>query len=225
MTDIYTGNQDIIDRYLANRLGDAERQLVETRIVTDPNFRNELELTEALRDGLRQLEAQGGIAPLLRPQTWMWSRAPFAVAASLLAILLGAVSFLVFQRFDQPRDEVKPASGELVVATLRFERTRGDPAGPDVSWSRPAAPALLEMRFDVGLEPAPGYQVFIEKIRAGSATSLLMSTLAGTNANGEVAISIHSELLEPGDYRIRLDPQPGDAMQQEPTIYTLRVTG
>jgi hypothetical protein len=111
------------------------------------------------------------------------------------------------------------------VATLRFERTRGDLAGPDVAWSRPAAPTLLEMRFDVGLEPAPGYQVFIEKIGTGSVTNLLMSALAGTDANGEVAISIDSKLLEPGNYRIRLDPQPGDAMQEEPTVYTLRVTG
>ena len=52
MTDRDQGNQKMIDRYLANHLNDTERELVETRIVGDPGFRHEVELTEALRDGL-----------------------------------------------------------------------------------------------------------------------------------------------------------------------------
>ena len=225
MTDIYAGNQEIIDRYLANRLSDAERELVETRIVGEPAFRREVELTEALRDGLRELQAQGEVAPLLRPRTWVWSRSPFAIAASILALVFGLSSYLLYQQLEQSRREFSPASGEMLVAALRFERTRGGAEGPDVSWRQAAAPTLLDMNFDIGLEPAAGYQVFLEQIGPNRDSTLLLETRAGIGPEGNVAISLHSALLEPGNYRIRLEPLPSASMDQESIVYTLRVTG
>ena len=225
MTDIYPGNLEIIDRYLANRLSDAERELVETRIVGEPAFRHEVELTEALRDGLRELQAQGEVAPLLSPRTWMWSRSPIAIAASVMALVFGVTAFLLYQRLDQPQQDLRAASGELVVATLLFERIRSAQPGPDVSWERSAAPTLLEMRFDVGLEPAAAYRVQVEWIGAGPDATLLLATPAVVGPEGGVSISLHSALLEPGNYRIRLEPLPSASMDQESIVYTLRVTG
>ena len=225
MTDIDAGNQELIDRYLANRLSDAETKLVETRIVGEPAFRREVELTEALRDGLRELQAQGEVAPLLRPRTWMWSRSPFAIAASILALVFGATSYLLYQRLDQSQHDFGPTSSEMIVATLRFERTRSSNAGPDVSWQQAGEATLLELHFDVGLEPAPGYRVFIERIGMGADANLLMAMRAAIGPEGDVSISLHSALLKPGDYRIRLEPQPTASMHQESFVYWLRVGG
>jgi hypothetical protein len=132
MTDREQGTQETIDRYLANRLSDAERELVETRIVGEPAFRHEVELTEALRDGLHELQKQGKVAPLLKTRTGIWPRSPFAIAASVMALALGIAALLYYQRLERVRHELAAAPGELVVATLRFERTRGGEAGPDV---------------------------------------------------------------------------------------------
>ena len=225
MTDIDAENQDLIDRYLANRLGDAERAMVETRIVGEPAFRREVELTEALRDGLRELQAQGEVAPLLRPRRWMWSRSPFAIAASILALVFGLSSYLLYQRLDQSRQEFRPASDEMVVATLRFERTRSGAEAPDISWQQTEAPTLLEMHFDVGLEPAAGYRVFLEQIDSSGDPILLLATRAAMGPAGDVSISLHSALLRPGEYRIRLEPQPATSTDQEPIAYTLRIGG
>jgi len=225
MTDMDERNQDLVDRYLANRLSDVERELVETRIVGELAFRREVELTEALRDGLRELQARGEVAPLLRSRTWMWSRSPVAIAASVMALVFGLTSFLLYQRLDQPRQDLRAASGELVIATLLFERTRSAQAGPDVSWQRSAAPTLLEMHFDVGLEPAAAYRVLVERIGTGTDATLLLSTRAGIGPEGDVAISLHSALLEPGNYRIRLEPLPSTSMDQESIVYAFRVTG
>jgi len=223
MTDRDQGTQETIERYLANRLTDAEREVVETRIVGDLAFRHEVGLTEALRDGLQELQKQGKVAPLLRPRTWMWSRSPYAIAASLMALALGIAALLLYQRLDHARDELAAAPAERTVATLSFVRTRGGVDGPDVTWRRSATPTLLEMQFDVGLEPSEGYQVVIERVNADAETTVVLTAPAGIEAGGEVSLSVQSALLEPGDYRIRLEPQPASPMQSDPTVYTLRI--
>lgn len=214
MTEKHLGSQEIIDRYLANRLGDAEREMIETRIVRDAGFRNEVELTEALRDGLQQLEKQGQLEPLLRSRTWMWRRAPFAIAASVLACAFGIATFLLYRPVDDSRRE-------LATETLRFAQTRSSEERPDVIWQRSPVPTRMELRFDVGLEPAAEYRVVIDQASTDAAAPVFEAR-TGSTGDGEVSISIDSTLLEPGDYRIRLEPQAPDALR-EPTTYTLRV--
>jgi hypothetical protein len=214
----------MIDRYLANRLSDSEREVVETRIVGEPGLRHEVELTEALRDGLRVLQKQGNVAPLLKTRTGIWPRSPFAIAASVLALAAGVAALLFYQRLDRVRHEMAAAPSELVVATLRFEQTRGGDEGPDVTWQRTAAPALLDMQFDVGLDAARGYRVSIDRIGAGTDAPVLKADAAAVSPDGIASLSIRSGLLKSGDYRIRLDPRPVDPSHADPTIYTLRIT-
>ena len=223
MTDRDQGNQESIDRYLANRLSDAERELVETRIVGDPGFRHQVELTEALRDGLRELERQGKVAPLLKTRSWMWRRSPFAIAASIMALALGVATLLLYQRLGHDQNDLAATPGTLVVATLRFEQTRGGDDGPDVTWQHTSTPALLDMQFDAGLEPASGYSIVIERIGVNAAAPVLKANAASISLDGVVSLSVNSALLAPGDYRIRLEPQPPGSMQPDPTIYTLRI--
>ena len=218
MTDSRQGTHETIDRYLANRLNDAERALVETRIVADPDFRHEVELTQALRDGLRELQKQGEVAPLLQPRTWMWRRAPFAIAASVLALAIGVSALLYFERTAG-----KPAT--IVVASLQFERMRGAESGPDVTWQRTQSPTLLELRFDVGMEPAPSYSVLIERTGAGPDTTVFTAASVGVGLDGQLALSIDAALLASGDYRIRLEPQAPNAANSDPVIYALRIAG
>lgn len=218
MTDSKQGIHETIDRYLANRVSDAERDLVETRIVGDAEFRHEVELTLALRDGLRELQKQGKVAPLLEPRTWMWRHSPFAIAASVLALAIGVGAFLYFGRTAS-----KPPA--LVVASLHFEHTRGVEPGPDVTWQRAESPTLLEMRFDVGASPAPNYGVLIERTSPGADTTVFTAASVGIGLDGQLALSINTTLLEPGDYRIRLAPQPPGPDQLEPVTYTLRIAG
>lgn len=228
-------DQRLIDRYLSNRLSGPEQELVETRIVGDADFRNEVELTEALRDGLRQLNSQGEIAPLLAVRSQFWvSSSSFGLAASIVAGLLGITSLLLYERLDQTRQALTAATDELTLTaikhatateTLRFEHTRSGNIAPDVSWAHPSTPTLLALRFDVGLEPAASYRVLVERLATDTDTAIVIAAPAAIDADGEVAITVHSALLRPGDYRIRLEPQISTSAQQEPIVYTLRVAG
>lgn len=215
MTVISPEERDLIDRYLAKRLAESEVTVVETRIVADPGFRNEVELTEALRDGLRELQSRGEITPLLSHRRSRWRHPRFALAASVAAIALGAASFLLYQRLD--------AGGqEIVMASLRFEHTRSAAGSPDLVWRQTGVPTRLQMQFDVGLEPAPGYRVAVERMTDGAAVPVL-ETAATMTADGLAMIVAGSAQFQPGDYEITLRPQPQDG-SREPVTYALRIS-
>ncbi len=178
MTDSKQGIGETIDRYLANRLSDAERDLVETRIVGDADFRREVELTQALRDGLRELQKQGEVAPLCSNRVpgcggvhHSPSRRPCWRSRSVSAL----------SSISSARPAFPPA---LVVASLQFEHTRGAEPGPDVTWQRVESPTLLEMRFDVGFSPSPSYGVLIERASPAADTTVFTAASVGIGLDG-----------------------------------------
>ncbi|MGQ0430765.1 MAG: hypothetical protein ACT4UQ_12605, partial [Gammaproteobacteria bacterium] len=173
---------ELIRRYLAGSLSQKELEMVETRIVEETEFRNEVELTQALRDGLRELQTRGEIAPLLSPRRRFWLDPRAALAASLAVVALGVASFLFFQRSDE-------APLELPTETLRFLATRGAPAAADATWTRAHVSVRLELRFDVGLDPAAAYAVRIERMTDGIAVRTLEST-AMVSPEGEAILTI-----------------------------------
>lgn len=188
--------------------------MVETRIVDDPEFRNEVELTRALRYGLRELERRGELAPLLSPRRAIWSQPRVALAASVAAVALGAASFLFFSQLDR-------APQGVLTETLYFVQTRSSGGEPDAVWARPVAPGRLELRFDVGLEPAPAYGVRIERLADGVAAVVLEAS-AQITPQGEATVEVDGALLEPGDYELRLSDRTGGVRSD--LTYTLRVT-
>lgn len=215
MTDISPEDHGLISRYLAKRLTDPEELMVETRIITDPVFRSEVELTEALRAGLRELESRGEVSPLLTRQTEWWRRPRFAMVASLASIALGLISFHFYQQQE-------PQSPFTTTETLRFERTRGGTEEADAMWNRTSKSVRLEMHFDVGADPASSYRVTIRGTTNGAASPVMDSSIS-TSRDGEVVLTVDGALLEPGDYEIRLESQPASELYSA-VAYTLTVT-
>jgi hypothetical protein len=84
-------------------------------------------------------------------------------------------------------------------------------------------PTRLELRFDVGFEPAGSYRVVVERMTDGAAV-LVLESRATMTPDGEAALTVESALFEPGNYEITLHPQP-PAESAEPVIYALRIAG
>lgn len=188
--------------------------MVETRIVSDADFRNEVTLTDALRDGLRELDAQGQIQPLLQARSWTSGRASLAIAAAMLACAIGVATFLI----HRPSDDGRQVS---TTQTLHFVQTRGGEATPDVTWIRSPEPTRIEMRLDVGVEPAAEYRVSIIRL-SGDAPGQVFETLAALTGERDLVIAVDSALLAPGDYGVLLVPDRPGADQPE-VHYRLRV--
>jgi hypothetical protein len=216
MTVISPEEAELIRQYLAGSLSEKELRMVETRMVEDPEFRNEVELTQAMRQGLRELHKRGEIAPLLSPRRAFWSPPRVALAASVAAVALGAASFLFFLRPDS-------APPGVITETLHFEHTRGTSGEPDVTWRQLPAPETVELRFDVGLEPAARYSVLIERAAGGEFVPVVVAT-APTERDGEAVLRSNDVEFPPGDYRLTLTPQ-GVRDGQPEVRYRLRVIG
>lgn len=203
-------DHELIGRYVAEELSEAEERMVETRMVQDPSFRNEVELTAALRRGMRELDRRGEV-PQLLAATSAGRRSGFALAAAVAAIAAGLATVY----FAQERGTPAPT-----VVTLEFQMTRGADEA-DVTWVRPATPVRVEMRFDPGPQPAAAYAVTLSRMPAKSGSPTLERTVA-TSPSGFVVLGVDGNFLLSGSYEIRLEPQPAGAAG-EAIVYSLVV--
>lgn len=225
-TEMSIEDQELARRYLAGSLTEEERAMFEERILADPAFLDEVRQTEAMRDGLRHLESHGQLAPLLTPVPRFWANPAFALAASIAALAFAITSTLLYLRIDQSHEDfgvVATNASGLVVDTLRFELTRSATAIPNVTWNQPDVPTMLELEFDVGLEPAASYRATIALVLKDITAPVLVLPNLFAEADGLIVVAINSSLLQRGDYRIRLEPQSEPSVRVEPLDYSLRI--
>ena len=225
-------DRELIDRYLAGRLDEATRAQVDTRIVADAVFRKEVELTEQLRLGLRELDSSGSLLPLLAARQPFWQRPGFALAASVAAGLLALTSVALYQQLERARATALALAAQIQsrdpsstrrVEVLRLARTRAAGDEPDLAWSRSGPSAMLEFRLDAGVTPRPPYAVVLARVGSNGDAPILRVPSAGVADEGEVVVSVYSALLQAGDYTIRLNPANTDDAGGA-TVFRLRVT-
>ena len=220
-------DRELIDRYLAGRLDDDACAQVEARIVADAAFRGEFELTEQLREGLHELEVRGELGSLDRDIRRFWQRPGYALAASVVAGLLGVAALALYGQLQDTRTalvELKNAGslrstaiGRTRVVTLA--RTRSS-AGVDLVLKASEQADLLELRLDPGLSTAERYWATLERIEGNRATTIISVPSLAPSEDGFVVLLVNSGLLQSGDYRIALTPVEGtDAA----VVYRLRV--
>jgi len=140
---------------------------------------------------------------------------------------------VLYERLEQSRQPRVDGAGSKVqvelaapigTEILQFERTRGGTGSPDITWNRSVVPTTLELRFDVGLEPAESYTATIDRIAPQAARNLLSLPNISTGADGQVSFKMHSALFPAGDYRIGLEPPDAHASAIEPIVYSLRIS-
>jgi hypothetical protein len=215
MTDISQAEYELIRRYLAKGLSEEGELMVMTRIIRDPRFRQEMEVTAALRDGLRELERSGTLASLLQSPAGLRPRVSLALAAMVLvAVSGGVISYLVSERQHPPASAVESE-------TLRFETARGGASQADVTWRPSGRPVQLEMVFDVGPSPAGSYRVTLRS-SAGTQFATTIDQLIETTPDGEVVLLLDGALLAPGNYDVRLEPSSAGRPAAIVT-YTLKI--
>lgn len=62
MDRTYIDQHHVADRYLMGQLSDAERAEFEQALLDDPELLSELDIAQAMIDGLRKLKEQGFVA-------------------------------------------------------------------------------------------------------------------------------------------------------------------
>ena len=104
-------NQQLIEQYVAGKLGEVEAEAFEVACLEDPELARQVELEQRLKSGLEQV-ARGSTAEFVRSEgTLRWR---LAVAASVVLFLLAG--FYLWQRLPGTRPHV------LAAVTTDIER-------------------------------------------------------------------------------------------------------
>jgi hypothetical protein len=188
--------------------------MVETRIVEDPAFRTEVELSAAMKEGFRELERRGEVQPFLTETGSRWTRIRTAAVAATVLFASVIATFIFLKEPHQ-------AAPDEVPTTLRFELKRGESGQPDVVWIRKSGAQLVPMSLDVGLTPAATYALTIYRVEHDSLAPVLSKELPVLET-GELKIEVESRLLERGRYRIEAQPLP-PATSADTVTYSLTV--
>lgn len=87
----YLDDHDIIERYLADRLSEAEREGFEAYFLQHPEVVQQMDRTAKLKSALMDLDTEGRLQPLLAAQSsrrWLIALAVLGVIAVLAASIV-----------------------------------------------------------------------------------------------------------------------------------------
>lgn len=178
----------VVDRYLAGKLSDEELAEFEERVTWDRELLDELELSEKLRDGMRDVGAESG------PQS-----APFAgtrVRWPVSSIYAAAASFVggvMLTALIMSAPEPPGFSDSVPVSVMALEAFRSE-TGPQLVIDPEALAVLL---VDVS-DRASGHAATLTR----RPDDLTVWSASGVRAgeDGRLALGIPGRLLSPGDY-------------------------
>jgi hypothetical protein len=197
-------NQDLIEQYVAGKLGEAEAEAFEAYCVAHPEFAKQVEFEQRLRAGIAEI-ARGSTAEFVRANNPFAYR--FAVAATVL-VVLGAGFFgwrtwgtaatrpiLTAVASDAPNDS--PA--------LRLAQVRG--AADRFTLQDDTVRVEIVGLFDSEYH----YSVELARLRDGEHAEKV-ATLYSQHPNSPVTLEVmlHGERLPPGTYLLRVRKQSAD---------------
>jgi hypothetical protein len=216
------GEMDQVRDYLVGRLSEEERRTFEERLVRDPELAREFEQTRELREGLKELQAQGYFVKSLAQRTagrralrvGMW--VPTLVAAAVVGVVL----FLWTGRSVAPPGVLAASAGEAAVAAqFTFVSMRGT-STPDLDLP---SSGLIEFRAATGMhEGASRYRMtLIRNNESEPSRALGALTDLAPDVDGYIRGYADATSLAPGSYVLHVDSGMAGARASEDFAFTL----
>jgi hypothetical protein len=205
----------LIERYLENKLPFKGARDLENWCRANPEYLNELKLTERAQMSIKLLEACGQTVDLTEPQPPWWKTVYVLIglcvitAVSLIAFwaLLGKYVLL---RGELEDTRIAMNQGSLVqpptISELRVSPDRV--AGMDRARivANRSAPQLMDVHIDLGYtDKLEQFRLFVDKKDQGRA--LVLNDLL-KDSNGELRMTLNSTGLSAGIYNVRIEALP-----------------
>jgi hypothetical protein len=195
--------QQLIEHYVAGKLGETEAEAFEVACLEDPELARQVEFEQRLKAGIAQV-ARGSTAEFVRSgSTLSWR---LAAAASVVLFLCAGV--YLWQRLPGAHSQVLAALTNDVQRegpSMRLALVRGAQGVPQL----PAGKVRVEI---VGLfDPGFHYSVMLDRLRRQhEATNLAM--LYGQHPSSPVTLEVmlDGDQLAPGIYTLRVRKQASD---------------
>lgn len=195
--------QQLIEQYVAGKLGEAEAEAFEVACLEDPELARLVEIEQRLKAGLEQV-ARGSTAEFVRSESSIRWR--LAAAASVVLLLCAAV--YLWQRLPGAHPQVLAAvttDPERLGPAMRLALVRGAESVPHL----PAGKVRVEI---VGLfDPGFHYSVMLDRLRQQHDVTNI-ATLYGQHPTSPVTLEImlDGDQLIPGTYSLRVRKQASD---------------
>ena len=205
----------LLERYLENKLPLKGARDLENWCRANPDYLNELKLSERAQTSLKLLEACGQPVDLREPQPPWWKTVHALIglcvvtALSLIAFwaLLGKY-ILLRGELDDTRHMMN--QGSLVQPAISREWRVSPDRAPGIDHARivvaRAAPQLMDVHIDLGYtNKLVEFRLFVDKKDQGRA--LVLNNLL-KDSNGELRMTLNSTGLSLGIYNVRIEALP-----------------
>jgi hypothetical protein len=204
----YIDDHDIVARYLANQLSDAERESFEAYYLEHPEMLKELNRTAQFKSGLIDLQKSGALKKALE------KRSPhrvgvIATAASVALAVIGGALWL-YQPHSLPILAASvtalgvQAQTTALTDTYDIQRTRT--SSYDATISTPSKPGAIELRVKPEVTTAAAkYRVSLFSILDnGTAEELATINNLQPAEDGFVVTYLNATKLRPAVYELRI---------------------
>jgi hypothetical protein len=205
----------LVERYLENKLPFKGARDLENWCRANPDFLNELKLSERAHSSLKLLEASGQPQDLSEPKPPWWKSIYVPIGLGVAAFLCLVAFWVLFGKYMLLRGELADTKtlmnqGTLVQpATMREIMVTPDHAPginrAKITLSR-SAPLLMDVRIDLSYtEKQMQFRMFVDKQDQGRA--LVLNNLL-KDSNGELRMTLNSTGLSAGIYTVRIEALP-----------------
>jgi hypothetical protein len=205
----------LIERYLENKLPVKGARDLENWCRANPEYLNELNLSERAQSSLKLLEASGRPQDLGEPKPPWWKSIYVLIGLGVAAFLSLVAFWSLFGKYELLHGQLEDTrtlanQGSLVQPAVEStQRVTPDHAqGIDrarVVVSR-NAPQLMDVHIDLGYtNKLTQFRMFVDKKDQGRA--LILNDLL-KDSNGELRMTLNSTGLAAGIYNIRIEGMP-----------------
>jgi hypothetical protein len=205
----------LVERYLENKLPLKGARDLENWCRANPDYLNELKLSERAQTSLKLLEASGQPVDLQEPRPPWWKTIHVLIGLTVVAFLSLVAFWALLGKYVLLRGELADTrtsmnQGSLVQpATSREVRVSPDRA-PGVDHARiivtRAAPQLMDVHIDLGYtDKLMEFRLFVDKKDQGRA--LILNDLL-KDSNSELRMTLNSTGLSAGIYNVRIEALP-----------------
>ncbi len=208
----YVEENQIIDRYLMNKLSDEEAVAFEQIFLEDPELVQEIELRKRFLRGIRKADRTrlSQLGDDESSSIWRWlsvMRPSFPTVAAVSAAILLMVAVLQYSQItrlqrvnekqvNQIRQMMAPQVNTLLIPLVR---TRGAPAGEEPVIRVHLSPSVEQVILTLDIEPLGFDNYWFSLNREGNGR-----LWSSESDNAPPAVVLPAALLIPGDYYLHI---------------------
>ena len=208
-------DHNLIERYLTNQLPVKGARDLENWCRANPEYLNELKLSERAQSSLKLLEASGRPQDLAEPKPPWWKSVYLLMGLGALAFFSLFAFWALFAKYELTRMQLDDArtvatQGTLVQPAVESTQLVTPDHAQGIDQARVVvsrnAPQLMDVHINLKYtDKLTLFRLFVDKKDQGRA--LVLNDLM-KDSNGELRMTLNSTGLAPGIYNVRIEGMP-----------------